>query len=171
MLCQMCHKNLSTVRFAEVVNGKVSDVHLCADCLAKHQENDTSGFGLASGAVPAVKNVTLTFDSSVAQRSCGTCGAELAEVLQTGRVGCTVCYESFGDALEKLLREIHVSLVHRGKIPRQTDSRAQVRADLHKKRAMLRSSLKLENYEEAATLRDAIKSLEQTLGAMEPGRQ
>lgn len=169
MLCQMCHKNLSTMRYAEVVNGKVSDVHLCAECLGKHQQDATTGFGLAAGSVPApsLRNAVALDTTVVPRRTCPSCGAELTEVLQKGRAGCTVCYDTFGDQLEKPLRDFHFALIHRGKVPRQTDSRARARADLQKRRALLRSSLKLENYEEAAVLRDEIKHLEESLGVVE----
>jgi len=41
-----------------------------------------------------------------------------------------------------------------------------LRAELQGKRALLRSALKLENYEEAATLRDNVRSLEDELGVV-----
>ncbi|MBI5095577.1 MAG: UvrB/UvrC motif-containing protein [Candidatus Hydrogenedentes bacterium] len=164
MLCQMCHKNLSTVRYAEVVSGKVTDVHLCADCLARYQQNESTGFGLAAGTIPSPMSSPPSFDTVIPSRACPSCGTDMTEVLNRGRAGCSVCYESFGEQLDPVLRGLHFALVHRGKIPRQTDSRARARADLQKKRALLRSSLKLENYEEAASLRDEIKTLEESLG-------
>lgn len=171
MLCQMCHKNLSTVRYAEVVSGKVSDVHLCADCLAKYQENESGGFGLASATIPSPITSPPSFDTVVPPRVCASCGAEMTEVLNKGRVGCTECYESFSEQLEPVLRSMHHALIHRGKVPRQTDSRARARADLQRKRALLRSSLKLENYEEAASLRDEIKTIEESLGLAESAQE
>ena len=166
MLCQMCHTNLSTVRYAEVVNGKVTDLRLCADCLARHQQNESVGFGLTSEPAPASRAAASRVPEApiAPQRSCPTCGTELSEVVSKGRVGCGDCYDTFLEQLEPVLRGINVGLLHRGKIPRQTDLRERTRADLQRKRALLRSSLRLENYEEAAALRDQIRSLEDTLG-------
>ncbi len=47
MLCQRCHKNLSSVRFAEVVDGSVTDLQLCQDCLAKQLDSQGPGFQLS----------------------------------------------------------------------------------------------------------------------------
>jgi protein-arginine kinase activator protein McsA len=49
------------------------------------------------------------------------------------------------------------------------DARARLRADLQTKRALLRSVLRAENYEEAARLRDEIQSLETGLNMAESG--
>jgi protein-arginine kinase activator protein McsA len=47
------------------------------------------------------------------------------------------------------------------------DSKAQLRADLQTKRGLLRSVLKAEKYEDAARLRDEIRTLENTLQTSE----
>ncbi|MBI4557207.1 MAG: hypothetical protein HY706_06450 [Candidatus Hydrogenedentes bacterium] len=168
MLCQKCHKNLATVRYAEVVEGKVADLHLCSECLAKHQNSPATGFELSGAAPSPLKRVPGAAEGAEvlsAQRTCRACGADLREVMKTGKVGCTVCYESFADVLEPLLRGIHTALRHRGKTPRVDDIREQARSELQAKRALLRSALRAEHYEEAAHLRDAIRELENRLGA------
>jgi len=170
MLCQRCHKNLATVRYAEVVDGKVSEQHMCAECMSRQQAEVASGFEL-SGAAPSPRTrpvATAVSDTVVTQRACRSCGIDLQDVLQSGRVGCSVCYDSFGDQLESILRGIHISLRHRGKAPNRDDARERMRADLQTKRALLRSALKVENYEEAARLRDEIRSIEEALRANNP---
>jgi protein arginine kinase activator len=164
MLCQRCHKNLATVRYAEVVDGNVSEQHLCADCMARQQADTATGFELSGSApTPRLRHVAAVSDTTMPQRSCRACGVELQEVIRSGRVGCSVCYESFRDQLESVLRGMHVALRHRGKVPHRDDAREQKRADLQTKRALLRSALKTEDYEEAANLRDTIRSLEDSL--------
>ncbi len=169
MLCQRCHKNIATVRYAEVVDGKVAEQHVCSDCMAKQQDIAASGFELA-GAAPTPKKQKAApppTDTVITQKTCRTCGAELKDVMQEGRVGCAVCYESFGDHLDSVLRGMHVALRHRGKAPRMDNQRELLRAELQTKRALLRSSLKSENYEDAAKLRDAIRKIEETLAFKE----
>ena len=59
---------------------------------------------------------------------------------------------------------LHIGLAHRGKsLAMRDDARAQIRADLQAKRALLKSALQMENYEEAAALRDGIQRLEADL--------
>jgi protein arginine kinase activator len=168
MLCQRCHKNLASVRYAEVVDGKVTDLHLCQECLSRQQADVAAGFELA-GSAPTPKRKPplgsrLFSDTPDARVVCRGCGLGLHHALATGRVGCGVCYESFGVQLEAAVRGLQGALHHRGRSPRADDSRDRIRADLQTKRALLRSALKAENYEEAAILRDTIRTLEAQLG-------
>ena len=102
-------------------------------------------------------------------QTCAVCETSLATVLKTGKVGCVDCYESFGSQLSAVLEGIHGSTQHRGKRPRVDDARERVRANLQTKRLLLRSALDAENYEEAATLRDDIRTLESGLRISELG--
>lgn len=172
MLCQKCHKNSATVRYAEVVDGKVADLHLCADCLNKHQDQADKGFELSGPPAPPVaggSRIVLEPDPTSEYQTCAVCETSLATVLKSGKVGCVDCYESFGPRLTTVLEGLHGSAVHRGKQPRVDDARERVRANLQTKRALLRSALNAENYEEAATLRDDIRTLESGLRTSELG--
>jgi protein arginine kinase activator len=163
MLCQNCHKNLASVRYAEVVDGKVSDLHLCQECLAQRQDGDKAGFQFAKPAQFGRKSkptTDITPEPLEARKSCVACNTTLKQILDSGRVGCSSCYETFPAQLESLLEGIHIALAHRGKIPRMNNARARVRIELQSKRALLKTALNMENYEEAAALRDEIKVLE-----------
>ena len=166
MLCQKCHKNLATVRYAEVVGGKVNDLHLCEPCMAAQQGDEGSGFKL-SGAAPAptrTKSPRAHIRSATQNVTCESCGVQFAEVARTSTLGCAVCYDSFRTLLDPLLREIQVAVLHRGKTPHVDNQRERLRNELQTKRALLRSALKSENYEEAAVLRDEIRALEERAG-------
>lgn len=171
MLCQRCLKNSAAIRYAEVIDGQVTQMHLCKRCLAEVQEGAGGGFELA-GRNPTIsrkQKVRMRRDPLQSLETCRSCGTDLDEVMYSGRVGCSICYDSFGEQLEGLLEELHTTAFHRGKVPRIDDNRARVRADLQSKRSLLRSALKVENYEEAATLRDEIRALEEGLGVSEMG--
>jgi protein arginine kinase activator len=168
MLCQKCHKNLATVRYAEVVDGRVSDQHLCFECMATHQKNATPGFELAgppSAPKPAEGGVAR--DVVRAQRACPACGTRLGRILESGGVGCPACYESFAEDVDQVLKGLHRATTHKGRVPRVDDARSRVRAELQAKRILLRSVLRAEQYEQAAGLRDDIRTLEASLAATE----
>jgi protein arginine kinase activator len=170
-LCQKCHKNLSTVRYAEVVDGQVVNKHLCQACMAGLQNDATTGFEL-SGVAPTVQKPSLKRVAQEALRShrmCPLCGIRLSQVLDSGEVGCNGCYETFGKEIESILEGLHQSLYHKGKHPRVDDPPPPPRADLQSKRALLRTMLRAENYEEAAKLRDTISSLETGLTMSKSG--
>ncbi len=162
MNCQSCHKNFASVRYAEVVDGVVKNVQVCQTCLDKLQRTMGGGFEYSSPS-PFVRQESSSAEvSEVVHRAekCASCAMELQHILDTGQLGCSDCYENFSIQSESILEGIHMGLIHRGKIPRQDDLRAKVRADLHSKRALLKSALSTENYEEAAALRDQIQALE-----------
>lgn len=171
MLCQKCHKNLASVRYAEVVDGEVTEQQLCSDCMAVYEHDATAGFELAAAAPtmrrPSAERVVR--DVVRSERKCVGCGRLLNAILEEGRVGCPACYTHFAEALSVPLAERHRSLRHKGKVVQHDDTRAQLRAGLQNKRNLLRSVLRAEDYEEAARLRDEIRNLEQGLMLSESG--
>ena len=169
MLCQKCQKNLATVRYAEVVAGKVTEQQLCADCLAKQQDDPSPGFELSGptpGSAPPPKR-SQGRPASKTPRLCKACGMPLSKVDDTGKMGCVACYTNFAEDLAPLLASLHGGARHQGKkFWQQTDDiRARLGTDLQTKRTLLRSTLETENYEEAAKLRDEIQQLELVLSA------
>jgi len=169
MLCQKCHKNLATARYAEVVDGKVTDVHLCAACLRKLQEEAGTGFEL-SGPTPTARfpaRPPRPRRRSKVRRTCRSCGTELARVQDSAQVGCITCYDVFARDIEAMLTTLHGAVRHRGKAPHVDDARTRLRADLQDKRALLRMALETEDYEDAAALRDGIRRMELDLSTLE----
>lgn len=173
MNCQNCHKNSASIRYAEVVDGEVIDQHLCRECLDKKQDNQQTGFEFSkpSPFVRREKGSSPQTTSHYKAMVCRSCNTNLQSIVDTGEVGCTQCYETFSTQIDTLLEGIHEALDHTGKIPRQDNLRAKARADLQTKRALLKTSLNAERYEEAAILRDEIKQLETGLNTALQGSE
>jgi protein arginine kinase activator len=162
MHCQKCHKNFASVRYAEVVDGEVTEQHLCRECLNQKQTEQQAGFEFTAPS-PFMRKEKDAPDLSTAfhkAMSCSTCAATLESITTTGEVGCSQCYETFELQIGEILGSAGEGLRHKGKIPRQDNLRAKSRADLQTKRGLLKTSLGAERYEEAAVLRDEIKQLE-----------
>ncbi len=172
MLCQKCHKNPASVRYTEVVDGQAVHQFLCPSCLAGYQENAAAAFNLdvPKPGLRRGKDTDSVRFGKRARRACPTCGMPLDRILETARVGCADCYSHFGEEVESILEGLHRSPKHQGKARRTDDARARLRADLQKKRVLLRSVLQVEDYEQAASLRDEIKRLETGLHLSEAGR-
>ncbi len=171
MFCQNCHKNLATVRYAEVVDGHVKDVHLCPGCLDLQRGKMVTGFEFDK---PSTKDRSVSEREAVKEalrthRSCRVCGALLQRLLDERSAGCAACYAEFAGLIDPLLLACHGSVHHKGKTPHVGDARERLRADLQVKRSLLRSVIQDENYEEAALLRDEIRCLETGLSASESG--
>ena len=165
MLCQKCQTNLASVRYAEVVDGQVNEQQLCPGCVAALEKGAPSGFVLAGAAGPGRKSarVRAAGEQETDQVACGICGIPLSALLAHGRAGCPGCFASFPDQIAPIIERTHRFSIHKGKAARAETVRARLRSDLQAKRALLRSVLKAENYEEAARLRDEIKQLESGL--------
>jgi protein arginine kinase activator len=170
MHCQNCHNNSATVRYSEVVDGEVQELHLCQQCLNSKQDTKETGFDFSKPNPFMHPSAATDRTASIKKAAnCPVCGTSLQSMLATATVGCSSCYTTFSAQLESVLEGIHISLTHRGKVPRLDDVRARTRVDLETKRTLLKSALGLENYEEAASLRDQIQALETGLSSAEKG--
>lgn len=168
MLCQKCHKNLASVRYAEVVDGAVADLHLCQECMDLRQASQGTGFDLAEPSPFSRTSPRSAVSRAMASaETCDSCSTDLKSIIETGKVGCSACYDTFPAQLESVLEGIHSAMIHRGKSPQVDDARARLHSGLQSKRALLKTALSLENYEEAATLRDEIQAVEIELGIAE----
>lgn len=170
MLCQRCQTNLATVRYAEVVDGHVTEQHLCPGCVAAIEQGVSSGFELASVTPKRAPIARVAGEAERNQQACGVCGMPLTSILTNQRVGCPSCYTNFKSQIEPLIQQHHRVGVHKGKAAKAVTVRDRLRSDIFAKKALLRSIVKAENYEEAARLRDEIKRLETGLSVGDPGR-
>lgn len=165
-VCDKCGSGEAVVRLTEIVNNEMTTSHLCEKCAAEK--------GLETTPEPA--NFPLTdflakMGEPEAGRSepegdirCGFCGLTFATFKESGRLGCPHCYTSFEPHLRSLLRRIHGSTAHVGKVylpPDPTASALEKR--LEGLRRKLERAVAAEDFERAAELRDEIRSLEQTV--------
>lgn len=92
---------------------------------------------------------------------CPHCGLSLAEFNKTGRLGCSECYHVFAEELHSLLRKIHGSDQHIGKVPATDPIQVEVRKEVLALRRRLKRAIEREEFEKAAELRDRIDEIEQ----------
>jgi len=74
---------------------------------------------------------------------------------KTSRLGCPKCYETFEEELTGLLKVIHGSTRHVGKVPEGEE----VTAEILSLQKALEEAVVAQNFEEAAKLRDLIRGL------------
>ena len=90
---------------------------------------------------------------------CPHCGLSKSDFEKTGRLGCPRCYETFGRALQPLLKKIHRGGKHYGKVPARHMESDILAERLFLLQDRLQKSISAEDYEEAACLRDNIEAL------------
>lgn len=116
------------------------------------------------------------------ETSCDKCGLTFKDFLKKGKFGCSNCISSFGSEIDSSLKRIHGSDIHVGKKPinyvsdidqllSQTGSHKRKKANYesqykHKDdllieglRQRLNKAVEMEEYEEAARLRDKIREI------------
>lgn len=136
-------------------------VNLCDACSKEKGVQDPTGFALADlllgiGAAEEIEKGGPT-------KKCPVCGFTHADFKKTGRLGCSSCYETFGDGLGSLLKAMHKGTEHVGKIPERAQRALKLSDRMRTLNENLQKAVAEENYETAASLRDEIKKLEDEL--------
>ncbi len=163
MKCDVCKVNEATVHLTEVINENVTKLHLCEECAKEKSVEMQSHFGLSdllSGLMefePSVPGSQVESDLKV---KCPVCGLSFQDFQKDGRLGCGKCYDTFGKKLGELLRKIHGSDKHIGKIPFIGKDMVKEQEDVKRLRDELNKLIQAEEFEKAAFLRDRIKELE-----------
>lgn len=165
MLCQECGEKPATVHLTRITNGKKTELHLCESCA---REKGELGFEPAFALQHLLAGLLNQDGAGAASKTepvvrCSRCGMTYADFVRKGRLGCSHCYVELGERMEPLLRRIHGSNTHTGKLPRRGGQRARLRREVVDLRGELSEAVSREAFEEAARLRDRIRELEQNL--------
>ena len=161
MVREKCGEHEATVKFVQIENNSKTELHLCQNC-AQGYTNFSTGFDLQhllSSMFQSVK-AGQKLGQSQNLKTCPTCARTIVDVQKTGRLGCSSCYEVFHDELEPVLRRLHGSSTHTGKVPARGYPKARANRQIEDLRKRLKECVSLENYEEAAQYRDELRLLE-----------
>ncbi len=176
MKCEKCGVNEATIHMKNIINGNVSEHHLCEECAKKDDEIDFDGFEKDFSLETLMGDLMEDFNSAEIgnqksnikknEKRCSVCGMSYPEFRKCGQLGCDHCYETFRPELDRIIKKINGSSKHLGKIPGKfaSDSKKTEKgaSDIESKRIELENAVKDENYERAAVLRDEIKELEES---------
>lgn len=157
MMCCVCKEKPATVHLTEIKGDKVQQVDLCEACAKNKGVNDSS-FALADLLLGLGASQEIDQSAGGTELKCATCGFTQADFKKSGRLGCPECYQTFVDGLEGLLKSMHKGTRHVGKVPealRRTRESVDRMKILQKK---LSKAIEAEDFEQAAALRDEIKS-------------
>ena len=161
MLCEKCGQNEATVKFVQIENNNRTELRLCQEC-AQGYTNFSTGFDLQHLLSSLFQSAKMgqTLSPSQPVKKCPTCGRSIFDVQKTGRLGCSDCYEVFHDELNPVLRRIHGSNTHTGKVPARSYPKVRVDREIEDLRRRLQECVVQENYEQAAKYRDELRLLE-----------
>lgn len=163
MLCEECGNNSATVHLTKIVNGKVNKLHLCGLCAKKHKSFDfDSTFSInnfLTGLLDNSQEDKFKVGSTEDNR-CSKCGMTYGKLRQTGRFGCSHCYESFKQRLSPLFKRIHGHDSHVGKVPKKAGGVFRIKKEIDALRNQIDFAVRKEEFERAAQLRDQIRELQ-----------
>ncbi|MBQ5952106.1 MAG: UvrB/UvrC motif-containing protein [Lachnospiraceae bacterium] len=180
MLCERCRQREATVRFTEVVNGVSSEHHFCLACAREMDFGPYSAIlenfpmeWLLSGLLGIGGGEGAEQEEAPQTRfeiTCPTCGTTYSQFVKDSRFGCADCYGVFDLLIGENMKHIHGAERHTGKKPRMRAGSAAAKAaragaketreeTLQILRSKLKEALREEQYEDAARLRDEIRSL------------
>ena len=161
MLCNICAKNPATVHLTEIIDDQMTELHLCEECAHQKSAQMEQQFGLSdllAGLAEFEKPATK--EKELVTAKCASCGLSYADFKKIGRLGCGECYTTFKKYLGPLLKRIHGSNMHFGKSPLKVTKVLKKKIDLQDLRHNLQRAIEMEEFEEAARIRDQIKELE-----------
>lgn len=156
--CGQCKRPVKVV-YKEVTGNSIACTEMCAECPILQER---------------LHGELHKTDKKESQLCCGNCGTSLDSVRMGQPVGCPECYVVFGDfligeliaadaipaALQKKLANQRTQAVHIGKSPDKPHD-ITLSSRMTSLNEALNDALKRENYEQAAWLRDQIKSLKE----------
>ena len=158
MICDICQKNNATVHLTEIINDKVVEMHICQGCAQAKAAKFKDQLSISNLLGGFMEKGHAHHAEKVLQ--CNFCGMTYNDFKKYGRFGCGNCYTVFKGRLMSLLRNIHGSVRYAGKAPAGSAKKVSVEAQITDMKDRLAQAIGLENYEEAARLRDEIKKLE-----------
>jgi len=163
MLCEDCGKKEAKVEVTKMEKNEKITLKLCIDCAKKLGFEDSlsiGSFSLGSFLAGIIQKSEAESTKPLPEIECPGCGLDYGEFRQHGRLGCSRCYETFFDYLKDLLRRIHGSNDHVGKVPRSSREKFLARRELKKLHQEMKRAVEREEFEKAADLRDQIRKLE-----------
>ena len=160
MKCEKCKKNKANFIYTETINGKKKEIYLCSKC-AKELGLDDFNFGLSNFFFDTV-NTPATYAEARHElkenKKCKVCGFSFDDIVNLGKFGCSNCYETFHDKVDNVFLKMHGKNRYKGNKMnvKVTTNKEETIKKLEKE---LKESIEVENYENAAKLRDEIKEL------------
>lgn len=166
VVCDNCGSGDAVVHLTQIVNNQMSTFHLCERCAAEKGLDTTpepANFPLTDFLAQMGEGERAGLRAS-GETACAFCGLTFEDFRETGRLGCPHCYTTFEAPLRGLLRRIHGSTQHMGKVYLPPDpSSTEMEKRLETLRRKLQRAVEAEDFERAARIRDEIRTVEPAL--------
>jgi len=170
MICENCKQRPAKVTVTQIQDGNQVQRHYCETCAQNFhpfhldfQQDPLSLHQLLSNwfGAPESAQVQQKQKPQPTIPPCNSCGWTFRQFLNEGKFGCAHCYESFREQLPSVFKKLHNGNVrHVGKAPGKFGHTLQLKKQIESIRTSMQSAIEIENFEEAAKLRDEARALE-----------
>lgn len=142
-----------------VCKDNVQECHFCEECAQKYlQEAGLEKDTVDAELVPSAAKLVESLEGSTTV--CDSCAMQFADFRNSGRLGCPHDYTVFHDELLPYLENIHGETKHCGKFPTRFGANKNMQKEIDLLRKQLQLVVEKEKYEEAVSIRDKIRFLE-----------
>ncbi len=165
MICDVCNERESVISYTKFDGENVEEVHLCEKCAEEKLKSDFSRYmNIGINLDDFLKNI-FQFASQITQDNedyfCENCGMSFSEYRQSGIVGCSNCYDTFRNEIKNYFKSINKVPKHIGNIPQNANKNLKNKREISQLESELEILISLEEYENAAIVRDKIKLLKE----------
>ncbi|MEG0181000.1 MAG: UvrB/UvrC motif-containing protein [Peptostreptococcaceae bacterium] len=173
MLCQKCHEKMASVFISSIVNGTETKTYLCDDCAKDYQlfnfnmeepfsiKDIMEKLKVEEELVNNKKLLKVDIENKNKEVICTNCYSTYDEYRETGKLGCSKCYEVFEKQLKPIMKNIYGYAEYIGKIPNINGTHIYINHEIKILKADLNMAVEKEEYEKAASIRDKIRELEE----------
>nr|ADI22261.1 uncharacterized protein with conserved CXXC pairs [uncultured Gemmatimonadales bacterium HF0200_36I24]ADI22366.1 uncharacterized protein with conserved CXXC pairs [uncultured nuHF2 cluster bacterium HF0500_02A10] len=162
-LCNICWSAKAVLHLTQIENNQMSSFHLCEKCAAdKGVDLPKESVDIPlTGFLAQIGEDLADQQSSESSDVCFFCGLAFNDFREAGQLGCPHCYTTFEVHIRGLLRRIHGSTQHVGKVYLSPDPNiSEMEEQLEILRHKLQRAVDSENFERAAEIRDKIRDME-----------
>ncbi|MCD2138289.1 UvrB/UvrC motif-containing protein [Salinicoccus halitifaciens] len=165
MICESCQENEATVHITTGSGLNKTERYLCEVCANKSFSNQFANFPDDSFNIHQLLQSLSAQQPAGAgmkqKRHCDTCGSTIENILKNGKFGCADCYGTFSGKSNEIITRVQLyQTEHVGKVPAKSSAYLKVKKEIESLREKLAELVERQEFEEAAVVRDQIKSLE-----------
>lgn len=168
MNCQKCGIKKGQIQVTRLIEGTLKEILLCDECLREEMQVQNESLQTPNYMLTAILDAVSQSAIPVnwiRTTSCSKCGMTFGMYREIGKMGCSTCYQTFSDRLERVLINWHGHSVHVGKRPNNGILDLAEKEEIQKMHKALNEAVHREAFEEAARLRDLIMALEKQVDA------
>lgn len=155
MKCQKCGECEATIHSVSIINGVKHESYLCSSCA---DDKNNLGFSF-----PSINDLFKSFAMGGTTKNtmkCSNCGYSYDDFLSSGLMGCPECYDSFRGELLPIIKKYQAGNFENKMDMGEVKPVAKETDKLTELKQKLNEAISLENFEEAAVIRDEIRELE-----------